>query len=287
MRQALRYIGHRLYTTWATFWFAIPFVVTYPVQWALSCRPAWHRHLHSLNRGWSRFFIWMWGVPVEVVYKSPLPASQPCVYVANHSSYIDIPLLFKVIPGWLNIMGKHSLAKVPMWGPIFGRAYITVDRDSPMSRGRAVVQARRTLEAGRSVVIFPEGSISAKPGEQMGEFKDGAFQLAISAGVPLVPITMPLNHRFMPDVGGLRVRYSPLSITLHEPIQTTGLTAADAPALRQRAHDIIASGFRPEAHGIPPPGSWHRLVTVSVPEPLAAKQQAETRQESELASSNS
>lgn len=261
----LQYIGHRLYTTWATFWFVMPFLVTYPLQLALSKRPQWHRYLHALNRVWSLLFIRMWGMPVEIVRKKPMPAGQPCVYVANHSSYIDIPLLFKTIPGWLNIMGKQSLAKVPLWGPIFGRVYITVDRDSAVSRGRAMVQARRTLEAGRSVVIFPEGSISKTPGVQMGEFKDGAFQLAIATGVPIVPVTMPLNHRFMPDVAGLRVRYSRLAITLHEPIPTAGLTAVDAPALKQRTHDIIASAFRPEAAGIPAPSSWRRPTASPTP----------------------
>ncbi|MDF7813498.1 lysophospholipid acyltransferase family protein [Hymenobacter sp. YC55] len=285
MRHLLRYIGHRLYTTWATFWFVTPFVVTYPVQWALSQKPEWHRYLHSLNRGWSRLFIRMWGMPVDIVRKNPLPAGQPCVYVANHSSYIDIPLLFKTIPGWLNIMGKKSLAEVPVWGPIFGRGYIVVDRDNAMSRGRAMVQARRSLEAGRSVIIFPEGSISKKPGEQLEEFKDGAFQLAIAAGVPLVPITMTLNHRFMPDVGGLRVRYSPLQIILHEPISTTGLTAADAPALKNRTADIIASAFRPDAAGIPERSTWRRNTLPSV----ASKQAPETSSEksSELALPNS
>lgn len=285
MRHLLRYIGHRLYTTWATFWFVTPFVVTYPVQWALSQKPEWHRYLHSLNRGWSRLFIRMWGMPVDIVRKNPLPAGQPCVYVANHSSYIDIPLLFNTIPGWLNIMGKKSLAEVPVWGPIFGRGYIVVDRDNAMSRGRAMVQARRSLEAGRSVIIFPEGSISKKPGEQLEEFKDGAFQLAIAAGVPLVPITMTLNHRFMPDVGGLRVRYSPLQIILHEPISTTGLTAADAPALKKRTADIIASAFRPEAAGIPERSTWRRPTLPNV----ASKKAPETSSEksSELALPNS
>ncbi|WP_257883295.1 1-acyl-sn-glycerol-3-phosphate acyltransferase [Hymenobacter sp. DG01] len=264
MSRLLRFIGHRLYTTWATFWFVMPFVLTYPLQWALSQRPAWHRYLHALNRYWSKLFIRMWGMPVETVGAHRLPVGQPCVYVANHSSYIDIPLLFRTIPGWLNIMGKSSLAQVPVWGPIFGRAYITVDRESAVSRGRAMVQARRTLEAGRSVVIFPEGAISKTPGQQLEPFKDGAFQLAIAAGVPVVPITMPLNHRFMPDVSGLRVRYSRLAIIVHEPIPTTGLTTADAPALKQQAYDLIASALRPEAGGIPEASTWRPAE----PEPL-------------------
>ncbi|MCC3157302.1 1-acyl-sn-glycerol-3-phosphate acyltransferase [Hymenobacter sp. 15J16-1T3B] len=252
MRRLLRFIGHRLYTTWATFWFVFPFVVTYPLQVLLSRQPRWHRYLHALNRWWSILFIRMWGMPVSVEIRGQVPAGQPVVYVPNHSSYIDIPLLFKAIPGHLNIMGKSSLAKTPLWGPIFGRVYITVDRSSAVSRGRSFVQARQTLQQGRSVVIFPEGAIAAKPAEELMPFKDGPFQLAVAAGVPLVPVTMPYNHRFMPDVKGLRVRYSKLRIVIHEPIPTLGLTAADIPALKERVARIIASEFDPAAAGIPP-----------------------------------
>lgn len=252
MRQLLRYIGHRLYTTWATFWFVFPFVVTYPLQVLLSRQPRWHRYLHALNRWWSILFIRMWGVPVSMEVRGRIPSGQPVVYVPNHSSYIDIPLLFKAIPGHLNIMGKSSLAKTPVWGPIFGRAYITVDRSSAVSRGRSFVQARQVLAEGRSMVIFPEGTISPKAGEELLPFKDGPFQLAITMGVPLVPVSMPYNHRFMPDVKGLRVRFSKLRIVIHEPIPTQGLTAADIPALKERVARIIASEFDPAAAGLPP-----------------------------------
>lgn len=256
MRRLLRYLGHRLYTTWATFWFVLPFVLTYPLQWLMS-RQKWHRQLHALNRGWSIFSIRMWGVPVTIIKKNPLPAGQTCVYVANHGSYIDILLLFKAIPGFLNMVGKSALAEVPAWGPIFGGTYITVNRENAVSRGRSMVAAKRSLTEGRSVVFFPEGTISPKPGEEMVPFKEGAFQLAIAAGVPIVPITMPLNHRFMPDIkGSLRVRYSPLKLVMHEPIPTKGLTPDDAAALKDRVYDIIRSEFLPEAAGIPAPSSW-------------------------------
>ena len=258
MRRLIRYIGHRLYTTWATFWFVLPFVLTYPLQWLMS-RQKWHRQLHALNRGWSIFSIRMWGVPVTISKKNPLPAGQTCVYVANHGSYIDILMLFKAIPCFLNMVGKSDLAEVPVWGPIFGSTYITVNRNSAVSRGRSMVEARRSLEAGRSVVIFPEGTISPKAGEEMVPFKEGAFQLAIAAGVPIVPITMPLNHKFMPSIkGSLRVRYSPLRLVMHEPIPTAGLTLADAPELKDRVYAIIASEFLPEGAGIPEPSTWRK-----------------------------
>ncbi len=265
MRHLLRYLGQRLYTVWAVIWFIVPFLLTYPLQWLFSRRPAWHRHVHTLNRGWSKFSILMWGVPVRVRREVPGPLPEPCVYVANHSSYVDIMLLFRTIPGSLNMMGKASLARTPIWGPIFGRVYITVDRNSAVSRGRAMVAARRALAAGQSVCIFPEGKVSDTPGEQLLPLQDGAFQLAIGAQVPLVPVGMATNHRFMPDVAGtLRVRHAPLHITLHRPIETRNLTAADVPALKEQVAAIISADFLPEGRGIPAPSTWRPTAAVAL-----------------------
>lgn len=257
MRHLLRYLLQRLYTTWAVLWFIVPFLLIYPWQQLFSRRPQWHKYVHVLNRGWSKFSIMMWGMPVRVRREVPGPLPTPCVYVANHSSYVDIMLLFKVIPGFLNMMGKASLARVPVWGPLFGRVYITVDRNSAVSRGRAIVAARRALAAGQSICIFPEGRVSTTPGEVLLPFQDGAFQLAIDAKVPIVPIGMATNHRFMPDVpGSLRVRYAPLHLTLHAPIDTKNLTATDVPALKQRVAEIIAADFLPTGRGIPEASTW-------------------------------
>ncbi|WP_052732714.1 lysophospholipid acyltransferase family protein [Hymenobacter terrenus] len=262
MRHLLRYIGHRLYTTWAVFWFIVPFVLIYPWQWFFSRRPDGGPVVHMLNRFWSKMSIFMWGMPVEVVRESSEPTPQPCVYVANHGSYVDIMLLFKTISGFLNMMGKASLAKVPVWGPLFGNVYITVDRTSAVSRGRAAVAARRGLAAGKSIAIFAEGRISPTPGKELLPLLDGAFQLAIEAGVPLVPVGMPLNHMFMPDVEkGLRVRYHRLKIVFHPPIPTTGLTLADVPALKERVAALLAGDFLPEGAIKPAPSTWRAPVS--------------------------
>ena len=259
MRHLFRYLGHRLYTTWAIFWFIVPFVLIYPLQWFFSRRPDGGGVVHMLNRFWSKASIFMWGMPVQVVRESSGPAPQPCVYVANHGSYVDIMLLFKTIPGFLNMMGKASLAEVPVWGSLFGNVYITVDRASAVSRGRAMVAARQSLAAGKSIAIFAEGRISPLPGKELLPFLDGAFQMAIEAGVPLVPVGMPLNHMFMPDVAGsLRVRYHRLKIVFHPPISTVGLTLADIPALKQRVAKQLAGDFLPEGARKPGPSIWRR-----------------------------
>ena len=256
MPKLLRYLGHRLYTTWATFWFVSYFFVTYPLMLVLVRRPAWQRYLHGINRHWAKFSFVLWGVPLEIIRENTRPIPQPCIYVANHGSYIDIMVLFHTIPGFLNMMGKESLAKFPLWGPLFGKTYIPVNRRSVVSRGRAIALARRGLKEGRPLAMFPEGTIGPKPGEELLPFQDGAFQLAISLGVPLVPVSMPLNHRFMPSVAGLRVRHARLRVVFHEAIETKGLTEADVPALKAQVMAQIADDFVPEGRGIPEPSTW-------------------------------
>ena len=257
MRQALRYLGQRLYTAWAVWWFVVPFALILPAQWVFSKWRGGGPWVHALNRFWSTTSIALWGMPVEVVRAVPGPLPRPCVYVCNHSSYIDIMLLFKTIPGFLNMMGKASLARVPVWGPLFGNVYITVERASAVSRGRALIAARRALAAGQSIAIFPEGRISPTPGAALLPFQDGAFLMAVEAGVPIVPVCMPLNHMFMPDVEkGLRVRYHRLKIVFNRPIPTTGLTAADVPALKAQVFALIENDFLPEGAVKPGPSVW-------------------------------
>ena len=267
MRHLLRYIGQRLYTTWAVFWFIVPFLLILPAQWFYSRRPGGGPVVHALNRFWSWFSITMWGMSVEVVRETREPNPTPCVYVSNHGSYIDIMMLFKYVPGFLNMMGKASLAKVPVWGPLFGNVYITVDRASAVSRGKAMVQARRSLAAGKSIAIFAEGRIPESAGRELLPLLDGAFQMAIEAGVPLVPVGQPLNHMFMPDVkGSLRVRYHRLKIVFHKPIPTAGLTLADIPALKERVAALLAGDFLPEGAIKPGPSTWKDPTTVMAEE---------------------
>ena len=252
----LRYIGQRLYTTWATVMFVLPFVATWPAQLVLVRKPDRRRYIHAINHYWARFSTWAWRVPVEVVNEGPPLQAQACIYMANHASFVDILLLFRDIPGYVNIMGKDSLVKFPLWGNIFGQTYIPINRKSAVGRGRATAQARQSLREGRPLILFPEGTIGDKPGEELQPFMDGAFQLAIATGVPIIPVSLPFTHKFMPSVDGLRVRHHKLRAVYHAPIATTGLTNADIPALKAQVMAQIADDFVPEGAGIPAASHW-------------------------------
>ncbi|WP_225986356.1 1-acyl-sn-glycerol-3-phosphate acyltransferase [Rufibacter sp. LB8] len=195
-----------------------------------------------LNRLWSKIQLRMYLMPVRVTGQEHLDPKQLYVFAPNHSSYIDIPMILAAIPGFLNFVGKKALTKVPLWGKIYEALYISVDRDSPISSAKAYIASKKSIEAGRSVVIFPEGKISPESGHNLLPFKDGPFKLAIEKQIPLVPITMPYNHLFLPDVKGkLIIRYHALEMIIHPPIPTTGLTMADLEFLKEQTFTLIQS----------------------------------------------
>lgn len=238
--KALKYITNRIYTTWCVSWFVIPFLVTYPVQAVLIKKQKWYKYVHLINRVWSAIFLRMFLAPLIVEWRAQLNPAQRYIFTPNHSSYLDIPVMLRIIPGFLNFVGKSSLCKVPLWGKVYEKLYISVDRRSAISSARSYIQSVRSLEQGRNLVIFPEGTIPETAGEKLLVFKDGPFKLAIEKQVAIVPVTMPYNQKFMPDLNGkLKIRWHPLKIVIHEPIDTTGMTLADLPFLKETVHHII------------------------------------------------
>ncbi len=238
-----------IYAGWCVIWFVLPFFLFYPLFSVFIRRSRWYPYAHALNRFWSFVQLRFYGLPLRIIGATSYHKSTPCIYTPNHSSYIDIPLLLNTVPGYLNFVGKSSLAKIPLWGAIYQKLYISVDRQSAISRAKSYIQSGRTLDQGRSVVIFPEGTISENAGYDMLPFKDGPFKLAIQKQVPIVPVSMPYNHIFLPDVDGkFIVKWHPLKITFFEPISTKGLTLADLEDLKSKVFKIIQADLRLHNH---------------------------------------
>ena len=246
----LKKLGNTIYKAWCVFSFLLPFVFLLPLFRIFILHRRWYKYAGALNRFWSWLQLKMYFIPVKVVRKTKLSRKQLYLFAPNHTSYIDIPLLLSTIPGFLNFVGKKSLTQIPLWGIIFKALYIAVDRDSPISRAKTYIYSNRSLDEGRSLVIFPEGKIpDENPGLDLAPFKDGVFKLAIERQLPLVPVTMPFNHMFLPDAKGkFIVRWHPLKIIFHEPIDTVGMTLEDLPALKEKVYTIIKTELLAHQH---------------------------------------
>jgi len=193
------------------------------------------RSAHACARAWSRLILLVSGTRVDV--RGALPPPGAYVYAANHQSIYDIPILFWSIPRQLRIIAKASLGKIPFLGWHLRLAgHLLVDRDKP---GPGILKRMRGLVAEHaSLIVFPEGTRSVDG--SVGRFKGGVFLLAIEHGLPIVPVSVHGSRHVMRR-GEVMVRPGRVTVTIHEPVATTGLGRDDARALGERVKQIVES----------------------------------------------
>jgi 1-acyl-sn-glycerol-3-phosphate acyltransferase len=182
---------------------------------------------------WSRSFPF-WRIRIEGRWP---PGRGAYVVVANHQSFLDIFVLCNV-PHEMKWVAKKELFKIPMFGWGLSLAGdISLDRGDTASALEVMEKARRYLENGMSVMIFPEGTRS-EDGKLL-PFKPGAFKLAVELGVPLLPISVSGSGQGMPK-GGPWVRPAKITVRILEPVPTAGLKGRDVRRLRDDVRDRIA-----------------------------------------------
>jgi len=171
-------------------------------------------------------------------YSGTMPQNprHPYVVVSNHESFADI-LLISHLPWEMKWLSKAELFRIPIMGWMMWLAGdIPVKRGFGPSAVEAMERCRKALRQRVSVMIFPEGTRS-KTAELL-PFKDGAFRLAIEAGVPILPLALSGTGTALPK-HGWRFGRSAAHLRVLEPVNTAGLTLADVPALKAQIRDLI------------------------------------------------
>ncbi len=161
---------------------------------------------------------------------------RPYVVVANHQSFVDM-LLISHLPWEMKWLSKEDFFKYPLVGWLMRMADdIKLVRGNKQSVALAMQQCRDRLDKRVSVMIFPEGTRSADG--TLAEFKDGAFRLAIEAGCPILPLALNGTYEAL-HKGDWRFGVTSAEVRVLEPIETTGMTSADVPVLREQARAAI------------------------------------------------
>ena len=192
-------------------------------------------------RAWSRALLQLLGVDVSVSGREHAPAG-PAVYAANHSSVIDILVVFGHLPVDFRIVYKRSLSLVPLLGwAIWLGGHVPIDRSHPFRARRSLDAAARRIRGGTSVVVFPEGTRS--PDGTVRRFKRGSFRLALEAGVPVVPVSLVGVKAVVPR-GLPSVRPGLVRVVLHPAVPVAGRSAEEAEALAEEVRRIVAAGCR-------------------------------------------
>jgi 1-acyl-sn-glycerol-3-phosphate acyltransferase len=202
------------------------------------------RRQHSIARLWARVMLRIAMAPVTLEHAERLPVEPNAVYVSNHLSYYDTPVLFAKLPFQFRILAKAPLWKVPFIGWYLDRSgQVPIDQSSARAGIVSLSRGAKTLQGGMPMVIFPEGG-RAFNGE-LQPMMSGAAWLAIKAQVPIVPLTLIGTYELLPiHVYALRPR--PLKMVVGEPISTLGMTTRDADELTQRIFAVIHETYMAE-----------------------------------------
>jgi 1-acyl-sn-glycerol-3-phosphate acyltransferase len=203
---------------------------------------------HWCARTWSRLILATTGVRVRVEGLDKLEPGRTYVFVANHQSIYDIPILFWSLPYQLRIIAKQSLGRFPFLGWHLRRTgHMLVDRRRP---ARAVFSwAARLMSNGLSLIVFPEGTRSGDG--RVAPFKGGSLYVALEARLPVVPLSI-VGSRHVMLKGRLATYPGTVRLVVHEPIDTRALSGTDPRIFAERVRGLIAPDAESDLSTPPP-----------------------------------
>lgn len=175
------------------------------------------------------------GSTVEVIGVENIPEKN-VLFISNHQSNFDIPLIIGYLPKLKGFIAKVELEKIPIisgWMKRLGCIFL--DRNNKRKSVLAFKDGIEKLKNGETLVIFPEGTRSK--GKEMGEFKKGSLQLALKSGVQIVPITINGSYKLLEEKN--RIRKGHIKLIVHPPISTDFLTNEDKEELNDKIFNII------------------------------------------------
>jgi 1-acyl-sn-glycerol-3-phosphate acyltransferase len=236
---------------WRTVFFLIPAVTVYTIvlgtaSLASTIFDRTGDFGHRCARAWASLILKTTGVRVRVSGLEHLDPARSYVLAANHQSIYDIPIVFASLPVQLRIVAKDSLGRIPFLGWHLQRTgHLLVDRKNP---GAGILKRMAQLVGGaRSLIVFPEGTRSVDG--RVGRFKGGTFLLAIDSELPVLPISIA-RSRFVMQKGQLMVCPEEVTLTVHAPLPTIGVTRDQARQFAEEVREIVKRGL-PEEDDLP------------------------------------
>jgi len=234
-------IWKKIYGKMGVIWFGFGFIffmlMIFPFQYFLLKKEK-KNVTHTLNKIWGRFILIWGGIRVKIHNSHYIQPKQVYVITPNHKSYLDIPACHLLPLKQFRFIGKAELNHIPIFGWMFQRLHIPVQRNQASAAARSFIMSQRVLQSGVSMVIFPEGGI--KRGQFLAPFKEGPFLLAIRLKIPILPLVIINTDKIIPDTDNLY--FFPLqTIHLHilEPIPTDNMTENDLTTLKEKVWNLI------------------------------------------------
>lgn len=224
----LRRILAALWLIWSGIVFFLTMLIFWIPMWAVKFwdEPRRTEIFMGLIRAWMAVFLPLAGIRMTVTGKDKFKRGENYIITCNHKSMMDVPLSSPGIPGANKTIAKMELVKIPLFGMIYRRGSVLVDRNSDASRKDAFNRMKWTLEQGMHMCIYPEGTRN-KTSNPLKSFHDGAFRLALQTGKPIMPAIIFNTDKVLPADKGFY--FWPAKVSMHflDPIYVEGEDKAE------------------------------------------------------------
>lgn len=195
------------------------------------------KYAHETAYLWAKYTIKTIGIELEVEGAENIP-KKPCLFIGNHTSILDIPIMFYTIDRLVGFVAKKEVLKAPVLGTWLERGHcIPLDRDNPREAIKTINHGVELLKKGYSLAIFPEGTRS-KDGN-LGEFKKGSLKLATKSKVPIVPVA--IDKAYTSFEKDNKFKPSKVKVTFGKAINTSELSKEEEKNLNENVRSVIAS----------------------------------------------
>jgi len=233
-------IGAILVSIWRIWFYLlviIPILIMMPLIVIAISKEKFFPFFYKIARVWAYIIYYGMGFRVKKEVKQQVDRNKSYMFIGNHSSMMDIMLMFILVKNPFVFVGKKELSKIPIFGFIYKRTAIMVDRSSPESRSAVFEDANRRIKQGTSICIFPEGGVPDRS-VLLDSFKKGAFRLAIEHQIPIVPITFcGLKHYY--PFEWFYGKPANIKVMFHKHIEVVDLALSDVNQIKDEAWELL------------------------------------------------
>lgn len=219
---------------------ALPFVLLFSATLPLATGK---RTILVVLRIWASLFSFFSGFWITTKNRLKVDISKSHIYVGNHGSYLDAVAVCVSLPQYFSALGKVEITKVPVFGLIYKRIVVLIDRSSKESREQSVAALKTDIANGQSILIFAEGTMNQTE-KPLADFYDGAFRIAIETQTPIIPFVMINNRKLLPRKDPLLARPGLITTILLPEVSVSGLSMGDVPALKKKVYDLMEEAIK-------------------------------------------
>jgi 1-acyl-sn-glycerol-3-phosphate acyltransferase len=239
-------MGSKIYTLYALFWFVVFTLLAFPlvIVFTFFGKRRGGNLICSLAKIWADIWYFLLGIRHKNIYESPYHPERNYIFLFNHISYMDIPTLFKAIRKQpFRVLGKEDIRKIPVFGFIYSRGAVMVNRGNTEARSKSVRELKKLLKYHISIGIFPEGTFN-ETGKPLKSFYDGAFRIAIETRTPVKPVLFLDNYNLMDYHSLFSLKHGESRAVFLEEISPEGYSLREVSVFKQKVFDIMESKLK-------------------------------------------